>query len=728
MQSERNDKLNLPHLRSNPFDVRPLSHDQLDLMVGRNDVFSALGNSIRFFSPKVVALVGERGSGRTSVVESLVGITNQTHTVFWPTSDVVPTILNQLYCDLMGDFETPPILSALIHTLQEELGGRSDLLPLIVIDAPYVHGPELSDVVCSLMPVLTKLRALTVITMTPGQLAAFPEELLAEMDVTEPLSHLDRGQMAELIGKRVHKASRSAWTAPGPLLDMVMEQTTGHVGRAMRLLRDLVDHSRGMPVTNQRNLDLSVTYSERGRTKVDDGTFQRVSEAAPPILETEIDISESDSTISTDDRFTDRDAATTTENESLPVTDRPSNDGVQAAGGMQAAGGLQAGDGLQAGSGSSRIVAKEDSIQPSSSESEPLFPSLAQAAEDWGEPAKPETAVPETPHEQGSQGGAPPDDLEEEEEEWPDDWDEEPKTEFKPSSEGGKPAPDFADSPSAASAAGSEQTSTDSTPKTPLPRDEAGGAEILEMAPGTAPPQSSGRFGGLRDRNRDAKLTLPVGPFQSPQKAPKTQGPHKAQPPTGQSAPRKGRRVETDDPHVDLWVAEGAESPIDETTSAGSNHPPTHKSGQASHLSSPPAPGSGQPTETDPNEIEPTEIGPDEYELEPFEPAPEEVANALSHIRRPRPIQHAPGLDINQLMSLGDSEMTILEQAIEREISPSDEYLQAELAVGRPRLSQLFNGMSKYGILTARKEGRTRLFRISAQAKDHLTNLGSGGE
>nr|AIE93370.1 hypothetical protein [uncultured marine group II/III euryarchaeote AD1000_34_D01] len=699
----------------------------MDLMVGRNDVFSALGNSIRFFSPKVVALVGERGSGRTSVVESLGGITNQTHTVFWPTSEVVPTILNQLYCDLMGDFETPPILSALIHTLQEELGGRSDLLPLIVIDAPYVHGPELSDVVSSLMPVLTKLRALTVITMTPGQLAAFPEELLAEMDVTEPLSHLDRGQMAELIGKRVHKASRSAWTAPGPLLDMVMKQTSGHVGRAMRLLRDLVDHSRGMPVTNQRNLDLSVTYSERGRTKVDDGTFQRVSEAAPPILETEIDLSESgtvndtesDINFSTDERKSKGGAATSTENEGLPLTDRPSNDGVT----------------------------KEDSIESPASESGSLFPSLAQAAEDWGEPtnlSEAESTTPETLHEQEGEAGSPVDDLEEEDEdEWPEDWDEEPKTEFKPQSSGGNPAPDYPDSSfttSDSAAADSEHTSTDSKPEFPLPRDEAGGAEILEMAPGTAPPRTAGRFGGLRDRNRDAKLTQPAVRTQPVRKAPKTQGPHKAQPATGQSAPRKGRRVETDDPHVDLWVAEGAESPFDETNGAGSNQPihsgnqpSSDLSDRASHLSTPPAPGSSQPSEIAPteagsNEIEPTNTAPDDYEPEPFEPAPEEVRNALSHIRRPRPIQHASGLDINQLMSLGDSEMTILEQAIEREISPSDEYLQTELAVGRPRLSQLFNGMSKYGILTARKQGRTRLFRISAQAKDHLTNLGSGGE
>ena len=667
MQSERPDRLNLPHLRSNPFDVRALTHDQLDLMIGRNDVFSALGNSIRFFSPKVVALVGERGSGRTSVVQSLAGVTNQFHTVFWPSSEVVPTLLNQLYCDLMGDFETPPVPSALIHTLQEELGSRSDLLPLIVIDVPYVHGPLLSEVVCALMPVLTNLRALTVITMTPGQLAAFPEELLAEMDVTEPLAPLNRGQMAELIAKRVHKASRAAWTAPGPLLDMVMEQTSGHVGRAIRLLRDLVDHSRGMPVTDARNLELSISFYERGRTKVDDGTFQRVSEAAPPILETEIEVSEVD------------DEPTADSEPPEPSESDPSN-----------------------------TVIEEEETAPSTpevEEPEHLFPSLAQAAEDWGEPAEADAITPETPLDD------PEEEEEEGDEEWPDDWDEDPKTEFKPGTEEQIPSAD------------AEQPPTSPEPEQELLRDEAGGAEIIEMAPGTAPPRSAGGFGALIDRNRDAAMTQPPRMTKRPPNAPKTQGPHKARLQGDQPKPSRGRKVETSDPRVDLWVAEGAESPFD-----GSDPAPESASPVTAQPADRAPAGAGQIPDLG-DELESAgQLDEENDEQEPFEPAPMEVRNALAHIRRPRPIQHAPGLDINRLMSLGESEMTILEQAIEREVSPSDEFLQTELDVGRPRLSQLFNGMEKFGILTARRQGRSRLFRISAQAKDHLTNLGQGGE
>ena len=48
-----------------------------------------------------------------------------------------------------------------------------------------------------------------------------------------------------------------------------------------------------------------------------------------------------------------------------------------------------------------------------------------------------------------------------------------------------------------------------------------------------------------------------------------------------------------------------------------------------------------------------------------------------------------------------------------REISPSDPEIQARLEVGRPRLSQLYNWLYKSGILSVRKKGRTRFFKLT---------------
>ena len=56
-----------------------------------------------------------------------------------------------------------------------------------------------------------------------------------------------------------------------------------------------------------------------------------------------------------------------------------------------------------------------------------------------------------------------------------------------------------------------------------------------------------------------------------------------------------------------------------------------------------------------------------------------------------------------------------------REISPSDPEIQARLEVGRPRLSQLYNSLYKSGILSVRKKGRTRFFKLTENALQHLS-------
>ena len=88
----------------------------------------------------------------------------------------------------------------------------------------------------------------------------------------------------------------------------------------------------------------------------------------------------------------------------------------------------------------------------------------------------------------------------------------------------------------------------------------------------------------------------------------------------------------------------------------------------------------------------------------------------------PTPGSSTLPLDFQRVSSLSDAEISIVEAAISREVSPSDAALQAYLSVGRPRLSQIFNGLHKAGILAVRKKGRTRLFRISDQAKAHFTD------
>ena len=654
MQSAALEMLNLPAIRSNPFDTRPLSREQLELMVGRDEVFTALANNIRLASPRVVAVVGEKGSGRSSLVQSVASTADQIHTVFWPSGDLVTTILHQIYCDLMKDFETPPVHSMMIDRLEEELAGRTGLLPVIIFDHSLLPGPVLAEVLSQLMPVLTKIRALTIITLTPGQKSGFPEELLSEMDVTPPLESLTRDEMARLISKRVHKASRSSWTAPDALLDRVMKESGGHVGRAMRFLRDVVDHTRGMPLIDGRKLDLKVEVTTKPTTVVEDSTFQRVVDAVPPMTEVNVKVSET--------------TEIDTHSEELPFSSEEEEN-------------------TPTGVESSTIEQIESPKEaPEFDESQTLFPSLSDAADMWKD--------------FGDDNGPQLDSTEETDV-------EEPVI----------PSESDSDSVESSSEEGSEEQWKSEF------SDEMGGAEVLEMAEGTAPAFGGGRFGGLRSRNKKAHIGIQAGNKGAPRK---TQGPREAKPNEEESDPNDLRRINTNDQNTELWIQDGMDSPIGNSP----NINPQQMQPSANVSSNPesiPKPTT-QFEETIEWEEEPQVEDNESWDEQP-EATPEDVLSALSSIRRVAPPREPDiVLDINALSNLNNAETLILTQAVEREVSPSDNLLQDELGVGRPRLSQIFNGLLKSGILTVRKQGRSRMYRISAPAKDHLVNLGAGGE
>lgn len=667
MQSAALEMLNLPALRSNPFDTRPLSREQLELMVGRDEVFTALANNIRLASPRVVAVVGEKGSGRSSLVQSVASTADQIHTVFWPSGDLVTTILHQMYCDLMKDFETPPVHSVMIDRLEEELAGRTGLLPVIIFDHSLLSGPILAEVLSQLMPVLTKIRALTIITLTPGQKSGFPEELLSEMDITPPLESLTRAEMGRLIGKRVHKASRSSWTAPGTLLDMVMKESGGHVGRAMRFLRDVVDQTRGMPLIDGRKLDLKVEVKAKPTTVVEDSTFQRVADAVPPMTEVNVKVSES---AEIDSQF--EEIPFSSDNEENPTL------GVE----------------------SSTIEQIETPKEvPDFDESETLFPSLSDAADMWkdfGGDNGPQLDSTENNDVESS--------IQDEQPIIPSESENELDSDYVESSpeldDGGQWKSEFSD--------------------------EMGGAEVLEMAEGSAPAFGGGRFGGLRSRNRTAGIDTIAENKGAPRK---TQGPREAKPNEEESDPNHLRRINTNDQNTELWVQDGMDSPLGNspTVDPQQMQPSTNIPTNISDTEATPRPNVPFEEIIEWQDESPVEES-ESWDGQP-EATPEEVLTALSSIRRVAPPKEPDVvLDINMLTNLNNAETLILTQAVEREVSPSDNQLQDELGVGRPRLSQIFNGLLKSGILTVRKQGRSRMYRISAPAKDHLVNLGAGGE
>ena len=203
----------------------------------------------------------------------------------------------------------------------------------------------------------------------------------------------------------------------------------------------------------------------------------------------------------------------------------------------------------------------------------------------------------------------------------------------------------------------------------PPVEDDSGGA-ILQMEPGTEPPAVSQHgFGGLAQRHRTASVEIGLENALRP----KSSGPMAAKPDPTMRMPEELPHLESEE--STYWVADTLPEPE-------------------------PLP-------------EPTPV------MDPV------VAKSIGEsLRKDKPTLSSTTLplDFERVSALSDAEISIVEASIAREVSPSDAALQAYLSVGRPRLSQIFNGLHKAGILSVRKKGRTRLFRISNQAKAHFTD------
>ena len=248
--------LHLPHMRANPFSSRPIEASDYPLLVGRNDLMSNLRHHLRFGSPRLVVLLGERGSGRTSILQSLRNLSPASYPfTYYFEENPSKTLLHEMYC-LIAGYDVPPSTNTLIEEMVAALEGRSGDLPLITFDFPGVGGADLAQVFERLTPVLGRLRALVVVALTPAQLAAWSDDLQHEYDITEPLADFDSSTIRTLIEKRISQVSNEGWNASQSLIDDAMAHTGGRADQVVRHFRDLIDSERGASTAFSRKQEM----------------------------------------------------------------------------------------------------------------------------------------------------------------------------------------------------------------------------------------------------------------------------------------------------------------------------------------------------------------------------------------------------------------------------------------------------------------------------------------
>ena len=642
--------LDLPPLRGNPFDLRPIEANRAEYLVGRDRLLAECREHLISQTPRMLLLVGNPGSGRTSFLNALASTTSRRPFIgqFWPEDDdPVQGIIHELSVYL-GGFDIPPSIQQASDKMVEILDKETGTLPLVALD--YPANVDLNHMLSRLAPLLQRLRALIVVAVTPSQLAGLDEGVLDIFDDPNHLRNLDEKQIQILSNRRISRAANQKWNIRPSLLTAIHQHTDGNPRRVIRLLRDLIDERHN---------------------PVDGGVLDRLTTWRAPPVQSEPEIFEE----------VEIEPEIQTSTEEFEEVEIESEDEI------------------------SQIDDFELEEEP-----EDLWDDDDDEEESWNDEFETPDEIWTTPEE--------PEPLEVEEER------------FHQAEQIPEPEP-------------SEVYQR---------ADDESGFYFVEE--GTEPPElpesrkSKGNFGRLLGRTLQANDRMPTTgddtPIQvaEPHKSLVPRTPVKEMPPESVEDKQSTARIDT-----------SVESGIEESVFHDDQSVWMVDSDSKSTL--PNNPRVFEPIAPEPEpvieEIDTewfVDDGPEEEELEPipepvFEPEPPQVSIpsipttpplSPTPVVTPTPVQvpvqvpvslgptWEPDLPFNPivLQTLTEAERMIVEASSMREVSPSDNELQARLEVGRSRLSQIYNGMRRKGLLSVRKQGRTRYFKLSEAANQHL--------
>ena len=703
--------LDLPPLRGNPFDLRPIESSRAEHLVGRDPLLSKLRGYLILHTPRMVLLVGQRGSGRTSFINALASQTSRRSYIgqFWPEAeDPTQGIIHEISVHIAG-FEVAASMQLVSDRLVETLDKETGVLPLIALDYPsYI---DLNSTLARLAPLLQRLRALVVVAITPSQLSSLNDDVLDLFDEPQRLSNLNEKQIQSLSNHRISKFANQKWIIKPNLLKAIHENTDGNPRRVVRLLRDLVEERRD-PMAGG-TLERLVTWRHaqpEDREPLSESEpeteFKAEPEAIPPSIvetEAEADIEEEDLDEDPDDLWDDADELISeAEDEAAEIpeeaADRDWNEGF----------------------GSPEKIWDEEEESASASEVEP-------------------TPVPEAEPEP----------------------EKEPEAAAEPEREVEVMQAHSAEEPAESTADEGETYERTETDQAFLYME--GGTE-----PTGRPNLSGGNFGSLLKRTMRTSDRMPTAPDDTPitiaqshpSLMPRAQKPAvRSMPPDSvieeESQARIDRSIQPiEDEHVyhtdhALWVVEpGSETtlpdesaytpPLVATISLGAEAIETEwfvAEKPESQIES--EPETEVPFQSEVQEMTPPTLAPEMPTISPTVPTiPAGLTTSAD-----APSMDAPPViptsfdpvweddepfDAMCLHTLTEAERMILTAAASREVSPSDQELQARLEVGRSRLSQIYNGMRRKGLLSVRKQGRIRFFKLSTATSQHFSGAPKG--
>ena len=234
----------IPNLTSNPFSAMPLEGSKSDLYVGRLDIRRRLAQHIKFRSTRRILMVGDLGSGRTSLLRcSALEAPVSVHIDHISASNPHDSLLQRMYSELVGyDFPTNTV--QLVNKMVDFSQTFTESLPLIVIDTPNVDDSVLFVALRDVLPALERLQAVIVVVVESKQRMNIQDSVLHSFDNVETLSQLSIDEVQALIEKRISSVSNEEFKLDFNHAKAIHDKTGGLPLEVVKFMRDAIDNYR----------------------------------------------------------------------------------------------------------------------------------------------------------------------------------------------------------------------------------------------------------------------------------------------------------------------------------------------------------------------------------------------------------------------------------------------------------------------------------------------------
>jgi hypothetical protein len=237
-------EMTLPPMDSNPFSTVSLEASDSDLLVGRNHMLTVLSQYMKFRSPRRILLLGEHGSGRTSLLRCAsktaplsIYIDHISH------SQAGLNLLKEIYAQFVH-INPPENRSELIDQIMAATHNFPHALPFIVLDASTVDISALNVALRDTLPLLERLHAVVVVVVETKDKNMLPASILQRLEQMNPLPNLTAEEIQLLVERRIEKSTNQTFSFALEDAQHLLEQTNGLPAEVIRVMRDAIDSSK----------------------------------------------------------------------------------------------------------------------------------------------------------------------------------------------------------------------------------------------------------------------------------------------------------------------------------------------------------------------------------------------------------------------------------------------------------------------------------------------------